>query len=150
MGEEWKKIKNWPCGVCHMLDPTSFTGKTRKPKTRQGQIDADARVAEKQAFVDAIKVAIGACQYPGCNRPVTLETARGCVRRGPARSRSVRAPIIGCYLRVSRDAGLGLGHESREKIVPVVQTPIRVADRRAGAEDCLLYSHSLAGRGAGP
>ena len=75
MREEAAKVQ-WPCLCCHMLLKTSASGQTRKEKVFKSQKDKDARVAEKRAYVDARKLQIGKCQYPGCGRPVAPATVR--------------------------------------------------------------------------
>lgn len=64
------------CGCCHRLLPSSTAGKKRTKKFTQYEKDGDARAKEKQDYVDARKVSIGACQYEGCGRQVTLRTTR--------------------------------------------------------------------------
>ena len=75
MRKEWHKVW-WPCWCCHMLLPSSNAGRGRKEKTFQCYKDQDARVAEKEAYVNAVKLRIGRCQYPGCGRLMTPETVR--------------------------------------------------------------------------
>ena len=59
------------CHCCHLQEPTSFTGRqNRRTRLR------DERIREKQAYVNARKVNIGACQYDDCGRVVTQETVR--------------------------------------------------------------------------
>jgi hypothetical protein len=68
MRREQAKGMEWPCLCCHMTESTSNTGKQRKEKTFQSQKDGDARVYEKQEYVNAHFKRGKTCAYPGCNR----------------------------------------------------------------------------------
>ena len=81
MREEEKRIHQWPCMCCHMLEPTSKTGKINNPRTMTPEPDeTEQRFRDRQAhaaitfpkycYVNTLKQAIGACQYPGCGRKV--------------------------------------------------------------------------------
>ena len=70
MRREALKVQ-WMCRCCHMLEPTSATGRTESRTT-----PSDERVREKAAYVNAHKLKVGKCQYDGCNRIVTATTVR--------------------------------------------------------------------------
>jgi len=81
MRKEATQIHQWPCGCCHMLEPTSSTGKINNPDTMKRKPDeTEQRFRDKRAmavitfpkyvYVNTLKRAIGACQYPGCGRKV--------------------------------------------------------------------------------
>jgi len=70
MRREHEKVQ-WMCLCCHVLEPTSTTGRTRTITTPR-----DKRVREKQAYVNAYKLKLGGCQYAGCGRIVTAATVR--------------------------------------------------------------------------
>ena len=81
MREEATQIYQWPCLCCHMLEPTSSTGKINNPdtmepkpnETEQEFRDRKSHAAitfPKYEYVNTLKRAIGACQYPGCGRKV--------------------------------------------------------------------------------
>jgi len=81
MREEAKKIYQWPCLCCHALEPTSASGKinnpeTMEPKPNETEQEFRSRYARavitfpKYEYVNTLKGAIGACQYPGCGRKV--------------------------------------------------------------------------------
>lgn len=75
MKQEAAKVK-WICNCCHRLESTSSSGQTKKRQTLQGRIDKNARVVQKQTYVDNCKLLVGQCQYPDCGRKVTTENAR--------------------------------------------------------------------------
>ena len=54
-----------------LLEPTSTTG-----RQRSGTRQSDERIREKQAYVNARKLKIGACQYDDCGRVVTQKAVR--------------------------------------------------------------------------
>jgi hypothetical protein len=79
--EEATQIHQWPCLCCHMLEPTSNTGKINNPDTmkhKPNETDREFRDRQAKAvitfpkyeYVNTLKGAIGACQYPGCGRNV--------------------------------------------------------------------------------
>jgi len=79
--EEEKRIHQWPCMCCHMLEPTSKTGKINNPRTMERKPDETEKKFQnrqymaaitfpKYCYVNTLKQAIGACQYPGCGRKV--------------------------------------------------------------------------------
>ena len=70
MRKEAEKCQ-WMCRCCHLLEPTSDTG-----RERDGTCPRDERIREKEAYVNARKVDIGACQYDNCGRVVTKENVR--------------------------------------------------------------------------
>jgi hypothetical protein len=70
MRREALKVQ-WMCRACHMLEPTSTTG-----RTRSSTFPSDERIREKEAYVNAHKLKVGKCQYDGCNRIVTATTVR--------------------------------------------------------------------------
>jgi len=81
MREEATQIHQWPCMCCHALEPTSTTGKINNPDTMERKSDeTEQRFRERKAsavikfpkyeYVNTLKQAIGACQYPGCGRKV--------------------------------------------------------------------------------
>lgn len=81
MREEEKRIHQWPCLSCHMLEPTSASGKINNPDTMELKSDETEKTfRDRQAmaaitfpkymYVASLKRAIGACQYPGCGRKV--------------------------------------------------------------------------------
>jgi len=70
MRQEAEKCQ-WMCMCCHNLEPTSASG-----RERGGTYPSWEHIREKEAYVNARKVEIGACQYDGCARVVTKETVR--------------------------------------------------------------------------
>ena len=81
MREEETQIHQWPCLCCHMLEPTSNTGKINNPNTMTRKSDEAERLFRgrqaiaaitfpKYEYAAALKRAISACQYPGCSREV--------------------------------------------------------------------------------
>ena len=70
MRKEAEKCQ-WMCWCCHLLEKTSSAG-----RERSGKYPSDERIREKEAYVNARKVAIGTCQYDGCARVVTTESVR--------------------------------------------------------------------------
>ena len=81
MREEEKQIHQWPCVCCHMLEPTSKSGRINNPKTMERKPNqTEQRFRDRQAtaaitfpkyeYVNTLKRAIGACQYPECGRMV--------------------------------------------------------------------------------
>ena len=92
MRAESQRIKQWICGVCHSGEETSDTGRrsgdpalmpdgkskgtTEEKKQYKAKHKAKIRFP-KYSYVDAAKHRIGACQYPGCGRPVLPGTEPG-------------------------------------------------------------------------
>ena len=81
MREEATQIHQWICLCCHMLEPTSNTGRINNPNsTKRKPDETEKRFRGRQAwsaitfpkydYVNTLKRAIGACQYPGCGRMV--------------------------------------------------------------------------------
>ena len=70
MREEAEKCQ-WMCRCCHLLEPTSATG-----RERSGTRPSYERVRKKEEYVNARKLEIGTCQYDDCGRVVTKETVR--------------------------------------------------------------------------
>jgi len=81
MREEATQIHQWICVCCHMLEPTSNTGRINNPNSMKRKPDeTEKRFRGRQAwsaitfpkyeYVNTLKRAIGACQYPGCGRKV--------------------------------------------------------------------------------
>ena len=81
MREEATQIYQWPCLCCHILEPTSTSGKIMNPETMERKPnETEQRFRDRQAmavikfpkyeYVNTLKRAIGACQYPGCGRKV--------------------------------------------------------------------------------
>ena len=81
MREEEKRIHQWQCLSCHMLEPTSNSGKINNPNTMTPESDeTEERFQKRQymaaisfpkyCYVNTLKQAIGTCQYPGCGRKV--------------------------------------------------------------------------------
>jgi len=81
MREEETQIHQWICLCCHMLEPTSNSGKINNPRTMERKPDETEQAFRnrkataaikfpKYDYVNTLKRAIGACQYPGCGRMV--------------------------------------------------------------------------------
>lgn len=75
MREEWEKVR-FLCNCCHILLPTSTAGQGWSEAEKKRAPNQYAIVKAKQDYVDARKLQLGACQYPGCARPVTPSTTR--------------------------------------------------------------------------
>ena len=92
MRAESQQIHQWVCGVCHMGEESSNTGRRhgdpalmpdgKRSGTDEERQQYDAKRKAKITFprysyVDAAKHRIGRCQYPGCNRLVLPGTEPG-------------------------------------------------------------------------
>jgi hypothetical protein len=70
MRKEAQKVQ-WVCRCCHILEPTSATG-----RTRSGTFPSYERIREKEAYVNAYKLKVSKCLYDGCDRLVTAAAVR--------------------------------------------------------------------------
>ena len=70
MRREHEKVQ-WMCRCCHVLEPTSTTGRTDTRTSPSWK-----RIREKAAYVNAYKLKLAQCQYTDCPRVVTTETVR--------------------------------------------------------------------------
>jgi len=173
MREEATQIHQWPCLCCHLLEPTSKSGKINNPKTmerkpnqteqefKKRQVSA-AIAFPKYDYVNTLKRAIVACQYPGCGREVVPgnEASFGFDHRVESTKRKCRClnakglaqgPCHGCADReFRRDGGVGgLANNNVQETVleydadgnPTGRIK-ELLDAEASPKKCDLYCHN--------